>query len=776
MSRGYATRQFGFELVGRRLAVAAMLSVIVSAAMNISVRAEAMTPEIEEKSKHAAVMVILAHSKRKEGDTILGFGSGFFVNRTGLAITNNHVVDPGHKQPPNVKWAQKRSLNRLVWTVVTDGGTEDEKEWKSDVVYQNEQADIAVLQVRDENGEFLETPHFLEFYPSDSVDVGYRAWCFGFPGGDSRKGNVGDHARVTKTWGNITMMERTPSGRLKMIRTDVLANPGNSGGPFVNDDGELIGVLTLGHQVEGEVNTTRLVPADLVHEMIQTAFRRGKVPFDVDLRPFYKLFLTSEHVWDFPMFDREKDRDCITVDGGARICGTVAGETVTWPTPLGKIEIPTSSMAYILAEEDRMIALVEGGDILPFDPDEAKLMFSPPGGDPREVPLDEVKHISFRTRKKKVDLPSEKSYVLGGNGLRLSLQDVQGKVSFEDEIFGEVEIPATDIQSVEGDFDVVLSTSAGSRMTGSFMPHTLQGKLSWCDGREVKFSFEDIEEGRFDVRTIDYAERAKVTEITLEETIQTVDDRLLRIAKALDKNALDDAGAMTRVLMDGETYRSLTEEKQQQLTFLHGELMFRTGKFQDSYTVFRKLGKDSTKIPNVRYSAQARMALLDEFENGVVNGASLSEEATFEHASRELAESYTKEARLTIETLETTQAEKRSEYNKLLKRAEEAEEKLRISSRLTAGQPEEYLVRLWRAMANLHTGELRRMQVEQQEVNEQLRNRNQRRGGGRMERMLNLKLERIERDREKANAGIQEARSKIEDAGFIIDDPNREEE
>ncbi len=775
MSCASTTRQFGFALIGRGMAVAALAAVVVSSGWASPCRAEGMPPEVFEQTKHAAVMVITSSSKNKEGDTPFGSGSGFFVNRTGMAITNNHVVDPGHQKSPQEKFALKNQMNRLVWTVVTDGGTEEEKEWKADVLYQNERADIAVLQTRDKDGEYLETPNFLEFFPSTWVDEGMRAWCFGFPGGDRRKGNVGDHARVARTWGNITEMQRTPSGRLKMIQTDVLANQGNSGGPFVNDKGQLIGVLTLGSQSEAQANTTMLVPGDLVHEMIQTSFRRGKVQAGVDLRPFYKLFLTEERAWDFPMFEREANRDCISVEGGARMCGAVAGETITLPTPLGEIEIPTSAMAYIVAEEDRMIAFVEGGDMLPFDPDETTLMFKPPGGKPREVPLGDVTHIGFRQSTGDVRIPSGESHVLMGSGMRLSLQDVTGKVAFEDEVFGEVQIPVSDVRNISGDFDRVLATAGGSRMTGSFASHELGGKLSWCDRRGITFSFGDFDEGDCDIRLVDYSENMRVREITLTETIQTSDERLLRIARALDKGDMDAAESLTRPLIAGDMYRSLTEEKQQQLRFLDGELMFRSGKLKESYSVFRKLDKDNTKTANIRWSAKARMALMDRFEDGMVDGQPLSQPATYEGAGQQLAEVFVREAKLTIETLETTQVGKRSEYNKLLKRAEDAEDKLLVSSRLTAGQPEQYLVRLWRVVANLHRNELGRMQADRQKVEEELRQRGGRRNESR-QRLLNQRLERLARDSEKATAGIQETQIKIREAGFIIDDPNKDKD
>ncbi len=743
----------------------------------VSSPAQSLDDETLEATKHAALMVMTSYSKTKEGDTPFGSGSGYFVNRSGLAITNNHVVDPGHQKSQQEKFALKNSMNRLVWHVIIDSGTEDELKYQAHVLYQNDQADVAVLQVVDEDGEFLETEHYLRFVPSSSVEEGSKAWCFGFPGGDSRKGNTGDHPLVAITSGNIIKMQRTASGRLKMIETDVLANQGNSGGPFVDENGRLIGMLTLGSQTEGRTNTTMLVPADLVHEMISTASRRGKLPGGIDIEPFYNLFASKDRIWYFPMYERSNEADCITLDGGLRVCGDCTDETVTWPTVFGEMALPVSSLAYVIRSEydDTIRVFLDGGDIIPLADEEASITFKRRGGEPRDFNLEDVSFIAFKKPKKSPTPPSRPAYVIQGDSVCLSLSEVAGDIMFDTDQLGEINIPAEDLvslQDIEG--DRVLTTRTGSRIMGSVADHSLTAKLAWSQ-TPITFNFgEDI---LCSIKHVDYTEAVKTGEVDLAATLSTNDPRLTRIAKALDRSDLDAARTDLAIFDKSSAVRSLSPEKKDQLLFLKGEYELRTGNYERAYKAFRKLNKDSTRIADVRWSAAAREALLDRHTGGQFDGQPLSNTMVYELAGNALAKDFKSESKLALESLEGVTADSRSEYARLMKMAGVAEEKLQVAARLTAGESEEYLVRLWRAMANLHRNEIRRMAIERQEVQETL---SQGRGGGRRgmpesrRRQLNLRLERFDRDTEKANEQLGILRMKIQDAGFIIDDPDKD--
>ncbi len=736
-------------------------------------RAQSLDEETLDRVKLAAVMVRTAASKNREGDDPQGTGSGFFVNATGLCITNNHVVDPGHKKSSQEKFDLKGRLNRLVWTVVRESGTDNEEGYKADVLYQNEQADIAVLQVKNEDGEFLDTPDgFLTFLPTSDVSPGLKAFCFGFPGGDRLK-TTKEFPPVRLSSGNIVNIPRTTSGRIRMIETDVLANPGNSGGPFVNETGQLIGVLTLGSQTESRTNTTMLVPGDLVQEMIATAFNRGKVPAGVDIDPFYDLFVDGSRVWKLPLLERKANLDCLTVDSDTRVCGKVAQKTIKWPSPLGDIEVPISAMAYMRKDDRHAMAFIDGGDRFPFDPSEVTIKFAPEGGQPIDIDLDDVDAISFRRPTAPPKLPTGTALVLKGRDYNVSLQEITGELKIDSgSILGELKVQAADVKRiVEEDLDRVFYTKSGSRLAGEVAPHKLRGILAWS-GSPITFTYEDEEVNNIEIRPINYREEVLDSELSLVASLETSDPRLVNIAELLDHNLFVEAKPFIDELIEGRAFRDLSSEKKNQLRFLNGEYLIRSGQFAAAADAFKKVR--SAKVESIAWNARARLAILNRYENGQYNGEPVSEPRVFKLAARALAEELADKGAIGVESVEDSKPDSRGDYLKILKRSKSTEEILQIANSLTTGSSEEYIVYLWRITAQAHANEIQRLARQQRDFQEQLTRPGP---GGRplvaaQRRQLDRKITQLTRDIGTAQEAEAILRGKIEEAGFIIDDPD----
>ena len=139
----------------------------------------------------------------------LGSGSGFIVDRSGVVVTNDHVV----------------SGSKVVLVRPSDGRT-----LQADVLGVDEVADLAVLRIRGDE----------EFRPvslgdSDDVEVGSEVVAMGFPLGDSA---LGSHVKVT---GGL-VSDKAPRFGIDHLQIDAAINPGNSGGPLFNRAGEVIGI------------------------------------------------------------------------------------------------------------------------------------------------------------------------------------------------------------------------------------------------------------------------------------------------------------------------------------------------------------------------------------------------------------------------------------------------------------------------------------------------------------------------------------------------------
>lgn len=143
-----------------------------------------------------------------------GQGSGFILNKSGLIITNAHVLLK-NSQRVEVKLYNKRTYKAKVLTV-------------------DKNHDLALLKI--DNAPNL-TPAVLA--SSSGLVVGQRVYAIGNPFG----------LQGTMTRGIISAIrsirgpEQNPIE--DAIQTDAAVNPGNSGGPLLNSRGEVIGITTL---------------------------------------------------------------------------------------------------------------------------------------------------------------------------------------------------------------------------------------------------------------------------------------------------------------------------------------------------------------------------------------------------------------------------------------------------------------------------------------------------------------------------------------------------
>lgn len=136
-----------------------------------------------------------------------GFGSGFIISEDGYVITNAHVVD-----------------NATAITV----GLQDQREYSATLIGSDVTTDIALLKL-DATG--LPT---VRFGDSDVLKTGQWVLAIGSPYGFEH----------TATQGIVSALARSlpEDTYVPFIQTDVAVNPGNSGGPLFNTDGEVVGV------------------------------------------------------------------------------------------------------------------------------------------------------------------------------------------------------------------------------------------------------------------------------------------------------------------------------------------------------------------------------------------------------------------------------------------------------------------------------------------------------------------------------------------------------
>jgi S1-C subfamily serine protease len=173
-----------------------------------------------------------------------GSGTGFLVDSNGTIVTNAHVV--GDNQQVQVRFNDKGQYH------------------DAQVLSVDASTDLAAIKVDASEAQGIRP---LKLADSDSAQVGDTVVAIGYPLGLDR----------TATAGIISGLERqieSPNGFSidKVIQTDAAVNPGNSGGPLLNDKGEVIGVnsqiATAAGGGEGNVGIAFAIPANTVKEVL----------------------------------------------------------------------------------------------------------------------------------------------------------------------------------------------------------------------------------------------------------------------------------------------------------------------------------------------------------------------------------------------------------------------------------------------------------------------------------------------------------------------------
>ncbi len=181
-----------------------------------------------EIARKAVPAVVLIKGTDSEGHEI--GGSGFLIDRSGLVVTNLHVVS---------------SLHRVALRLST-GDVYDHVLVRSF----DERRDLALLKI---SGYDLPT---LPLGNSDSVQIGDPVVLVGNP--LQLEGSV--------TSGVISGIRTLEDEGYRVIQTDAAANPGNSGGPLIDNRGRAIGVLTF--KLQGTENLNFVVPINYVRGLI----------------------------------------------------------------------------------------------------------------------------------------------------------------------------------------------------------------------------------------------------------------------------------------------------------------------------------------------------------------------------------------------------------------------------------------------------------------------------------------------------------------------------
>lgn len=188
-------------------------------------------------------------------------GSGVVVSPAGHVVTNFHVIE---------------SATRVTCQLPTGEKIE------ADVLCEDAPADLAVLKLRLDQREDTTKPiPFASIGDSDRVMVGQHVLAMGNPRGLSSSVTLGIVSNTERVFTNFTgdsievldIGEGNLTGLFnRWIQHDALIQPGNSGGPLVNLQGEVVGI-----NARGGSGVAFAIPANTVKKTLNQALTFGEV-------------------------------------------------------------------------------------------------------------------------------------------------------------------------------------------------------------------------------------------------------------------------------------------------------------------------------------------------------------------------------------------------------------------------------------------------------------------------------------------------------------------
>ena len=221
----------------------------------------------------------------------VGGGSGFIISSNGLVVTNKHVVYDTEAE----------------YTVLTNDG----KKYPAPVLARDPIQDVAILKISASNLPIV------KFGDSDKLRIGQTVIAIGNALGEFRNTvSVGVISGLART---ITASGGGMSEQLEeVIQTDAAINSGNSGGPLLNLNGEVIGINTA--MAQGAENIAFAIPINKAKKDIVDVQTKGRISYP---------FLGARYV----LINKAiQEQNKLSVDYGALIVrGDKTGETAITP-------------------------------------------------------------------------------------------------------------------------------------------------------------------------------------------------------------------------------------------------------------------------------------------------------------------------------------------------------------------------------------------------------------------------------------------------------------
>ena len=187
---------------------------------------------------------MVEHEKKKEEKQpkeLKGNGSGFFVGKNIIA-TNNHVVEGANEIRVQIQTAS------------------DIKTYSTKILCVDKINDLALLLIDDQEFQHLSTLPYNIY--QRAIDVGSSIFTMGYPMAQT----MGTEIKVTD---GIISSKTGYEGQISSYQISAPIQPGNSGGPMFDKEGNLVGITSAG--IIGADNVGYAIKSSYLYQLIDAA-------------------------------------------------------------------------------------------------------------------------------------------------------------------------------------------------------------------------------------------------------------------------------------------------------------------------------------------------------------------------------------------------------------------------------------------------------------------------------------------------------------------------
>lgn len=180
-----------------------------------------------------------------------GVGSGFIVSADGYILTNAHVVDNASK----------------VTVKLTD-----RREFDAKVIGMDERTDVAVIKIEAKNLPVV------RIGDPNKLRVGEWVIAIGSPFRFENSVTAGIVSGKSRSLPEQVQSSNNSASIVPFIQTDAAVNPGNSGGPLFNINGEVVGINSqIYSNTQSYAGISFAIPIDIANNIREQLVKSGKV-------------------------------------------------------------------------------------------------------------------------------------------------------------------------------------------------------------------------------------------------------------------------------------------------------------------------------------------------------------------------------------------------------------------------------------------------------------------------------------------------------------------